>query len=105
MRATSIAIVLPVLLAFTANTQQASAAEFDAEKLAAIRGKMQKFVDDAGPSQVSGAVIVVGSSKGIAYHEALGEQNIEGKQPMGKDSLFRIASMTKPITAMGIMIL
>lgn len=82
-----------------------SATEFDAEKLATIRGKMQKFVDDAGPSQVSGMVIVVGSSQGIAYHEALGQQNIEAKQPMAKDSLFRIASMTKPITAMGIMIL
>lgn len=82
-----------------------SATEFDAEKLAAIRGKMQKFVDDAGPSQVSGMVIVVGSSQGIAYHEALGQQNIQAKQPMAKDSLFRIASMTKPITAMGIMIL
>lgn len=82
-----------------------SATEFDAEKLATIRGKMQKFVDDAGPSQVSGMVIVVGSSQGIAYHEALGQQNIEAKQPMAKDSLIRIASMTKPITAMGIMIL
>lgn len=82
-----------------------SATEFDAEKLAAIRGKMQKFVDDAGPSQVAGAVIVVGSSKGIAYHEALGKQHLDSDQPCPKNALFRIASMTKPITAMGIMIL
>jgi CubicO group peptidase (beta-lactamase class C family) len=81
------------------------ATEFDSEKLAAIRGRMQKFIDDAGPSQVAGAVLVVGSSQGVAYHEAIGQQSIEAKQPLAKDSLFRIASMTKPITAMGIMIL
>src|SRR5437762_661106 len=98
----SFAVVVLVLASLPRAT---SAAEFDAEKLAAIRGKMQKFVDDAGPSQVSGAVLVVGSSQGIAYEEAIGQQNIDDKRPMGNDSLFRIASMTKPITAIGIMIL
>lgn len=83
----------------------AAAAEFDAEKLAALSGKMRKFVDDATPSQVAGLVMVVGSSQGIAYEEAFGQQNIEQKLPMTKDGLFRIASMTKPITAIGIMIL
>lgn len=81
------------------------ATEFDVEKLAAIRGKMQKFVDDASPSQVAGAVLVVGSSKGTVLHEAIGKQHLDSNQPMPKDALFRIASMTKPITAMGIMIL
>ena len=105
MRAPFFVTFTLILLFLAAKDQQATSADFDSDKLAAIRGKMQKFVDDAAPSQVSGAVIVVGSSKGIAYQEALGQQNIEGKQPMGKDSLFRIASMTKPITAIGIMIL
>jgi len=81
------------------------AAEFDAGKLAAIRGRMQKFVDQPGPSQLAGLVTVVGTSQGIVEQEAIGFQNIEDKQPMQKDSLFRIASMTKPITAIGIMIL
>ncbi len=82
-----------------------SAAEFDQKKLDQIRARMQKFVDQPGPQQVTGMVIVVGSSQGIALHEALGRQNIESKQPMSKDTLFRIASMTKPITAIGIMML
>ncbi len=104
MRRISLATVI-LFCALLAPFGSLSATEFDAEKLAALRGTMQKFVDDAGPSQVAGAVIVVGSSKGIAYQEALGQQSIDAKQPMAKDSLFRIASMTKPITAMGIMIL
>lgn len=79
-----------------------SAAEFDAAKLGKIRERMQGFVDQ---KVIAGAVTVVGSKDGIASLEAVGLQKIETKQPMPKDALFRIASMTKPITAMGIMIL
>jgi CubicO group peptidase (beta-lactamase class C family) len=81
---------------------QSNAAEFDPAKLAKIPAAMQKFVDG---QVVSGAVVAVGSSKGIATLEAIGYQNLEQGQPMPKDALFRIASMTKPITALGIMIL
>lgn len=80
----------------------ASAAEFDNQKLSVIRDAMQKYVDQ---QVVAGAVTVIGSKEGIASIEAVGQQDIEGKQPMAANSLFRIASMTKPITAMGIMIL
>src|SRR4029453_7103536 len=65
-------------------------------KLSAIAPRMQHFVDEG---RVAGAVTVVGSSKGIVHHEAVGYQNLESKQPLAKDALFRIASMTKPITA------
>ena len=79
-----------------------SAAEFDAAKLGKIRERMQSFVDQ---KIIAGAVTAVGSKDGIASLEAVGLQKIETKQPMPKDALFRIASMTKPITAIGIMIL
>ena len=78
------------------------AAEFDAAKLGKIRERMQGFVDQ---KIISGAVTCVGSKEGVAHLEAVGLQKIETKQPMPKDALFRIASMTKPITAIGIMIL
>ena len=81
------------------------AAEFDQEKLAQIPARMQKFIDEPGPQQVAGMVVVVGSSQGIALHEALGQQSMETKTPMPKDALFRIASMTKPITAVAVMML
>ncbi len=80
----------------------ARAADFDADKLADIRQRMQAFVDG---KQVAGLVYVVGTSKGIAAHEAIGLQDIASNKPMAKDSLFRIASMTKPLTAVGVMIL
>jgi len=79
-----------------------SAGEFDHGKLAAIAPRMQQFVDDG---TVAGAVTIVGNSQGIVHHEAVGFANLESKTPMPKDAVFRIASMTKPITAIGIMIL
>lgn len=92
------------LLAAATAVQSAAthAADFDQDKLASIRAGMQRFVAD---QQIAGAVTVVGSSKGIANLEAVGNLRSDGKEPMPKDALFRIASMTKPITAAGIMIL
>ncbi len=74
----------------------------DAGKLEQIHGRMQKFVDD---KEIAGAVTVVGRKDGVAYHDAVGSLELEGNQPMPKDAIFRIASMTKPITAIGIMML
>jgi CubicO group peptidase (beta-lactamase class C family) len=64
---------------------------------------MQKFVDDG---DLSGAVCVVGRKDGIVHESAVGFRDIATKAPpMQKDTIFRIASMTKPITAIGVMIL
>lgn len=76
------------------------AAEFDHAKLAAIALRMQQFVDE---QTAAGVVTVVGNAQGILHHQAVGFQNLESRQPMPKDALFRIASMTKPVTAIGIM--
>jgi CubicO group peptidase (beta-lactamase class C family) len=73
---------------------------FDPQRLAAIAPRMQKFVDEG---VVAGVVTVVGNSQGVAHHEAVGWQDLETRRPMPKDALFRIASMTKPITAIGIL--
>jgi CubicO group peptidase (beta-lactamase class C family) len=72
------------------------------ERFAKIRSKMQEFVDK---QDIAGAVTVVGRKNGILSLEAVGSLNLEKGQPMPKDALFRIASMTKPITAIGIMML
>jgi CubicO group peptidase (beta-lactamase class C family) len=71
-------------------------------KLAHFRARMQGFVDR---HEIAGAVTVVGRRDGILSHEAIGSLDLARKQPMRGDALFRIASMTKPITALGIMIL
>src|SRR5205807_3444423 len=74
----------------------------DAGRFAEVRSRMQKFVDQ---HDISGAVTVVGNKDGILSLEAVGSLDLEKQTPMPKDALFRIASMTKPVTAIGIMIL
>lgn len=59
-----------------------------------------KYVDN---KTVSGAVGLVADRDSIKYFEAVGFADIEGKQKMRRDSLFWIASMTKPITAVAVM--
>jgi CubicO group peptidase (beta-lactamase class C family) len=76
--------------------------DVNAGKLGQIRPDMQAFVDQ---QDVSGVVTVVGRKDTILHHEAVGSASLEPKRSMNKDTLFRIASMTKPITAIGIMIL
>lgn len=97
-----LAVAATWLVGVTLGVSSLRAAEFDAAKLAQLGPAMQKFVDD---QQVAGVVTVVGSSQGIADIRTVGWAKLAGRVPMQKDSLFRIASMTKPITAMGVMLL
>ena len=77
-------------------------AEFDHEKLDQLRPALQKYVDN---NTVAGVVAAIGSREGIIALEAVGSLNREQKLAMPNDAVFRIASMTKPITAIAIMML
>src|SRR3954470_4522763 len=70
--------------------------------LAQVRPRMQAFVDRG---EIAGAVTVVGRHDGVLSVEAVGYSDLAGRRPMTKDALFKIASMTKPITAIGVMML
>lgn len=61
---------------------------------------MQPFVDSG---EVSGIVTFIGDKQGILDVEVLGMADLENKLSMRRDTLFRIASMTKPITALAVM--
>src|SRR5260370_1301095 len=52
-----------------------------------------------------GAVALVARKGRIAYHESFGVRDPETRVPMTRDSIFRIYSMTKPITSVAIMML
>lgn len=74
----------------------------DADKLAAISKRMQEFVDE---HQISGAVTLVARRGKIVELGAAGEADLATHRPMRPDTMFAIASMTKPITATSVMIL
>ena len=54
-------------------------------------------------SDVPGVVALVTDRKGVIYHGAFGVADVSTKRPLKEDSLFRIASMTKPVTSLALM--
>ena|SRR6185436_6646547 len=77
-------------------------AGLDAAKLAGLRAALQKFVDT---KQISGAVTVIGRKGHLASFEVVGQRDLEEKKPMETDTVFRIASMSKIVTAVAVMML
>ncbi len=53
----------------------------------------------------SGAVALVARHGDVVYHRSFGYADIASRRPMQTNSIFRIASMTKAITSVGIMML
>jgi CubicO group peptidase (beta-lactamase class C family) len=68
----------------------------------ALKSEFQGYVDR---HQTSGTVTLVARKGKILSLDAVGWQDVEAKLPMRPDSIFQIASMTKPVTAMGIVML
>lgn len=54
---------------------------------------------------IAGATMIVAKNGVIVYHQALGYSDLAKKTRMQKDHIFRIASQTKAITSVGVMIL
>ncbi|HEY0302747.1 MAG TPA: serine hydrolase domain-containing protein [Rhizomicrobium sp.] len=75
---------------------------FSAEGLAQVTPTLQPIVD-AG--DLSGFVTLTFRHGEIAQLLALGHRDIEKKLPMERDTLFRIASMTKPVTSLAALML
>jgi CubicO group peptidase (beta-lactamase class C family) len=63
------------------------------------------FQADVDKGAIPGAVVMIVRKGKVAYFEAIGYQDREKKIPMKRDSIFRIASMSKPFTSLAIMML
>jgi len=71
-----------------------------AERLSHIKHKLQDYVDRG---KVSGFVTLVARESEVAHFETCGYRDAENKLPMERDTIFRIYSMTKPITSIALM--
>jgi CubicO group peptidase (beta-lactamase class C family) len=72
------------------------------ERLERIASAIQKSVDDG---RLAGGVSLVARHGKIAYFKAVGMVDRESKKPMQTDAIFRLCSMSKPITSVAVMIL
>jgi CubicO group peptidase (beta-lactamase class C family) len=79
-----------------------AAAGMSADRLSRIPARMQEFVN-AGTA--AGFVTLVARHGHVALLSAVGYQDLETKAPMKPDTLFRIMSMTKPMTAAAVMMM
>ena len=55
--------------------------------------------------EIAGAVTIVARKGKVVHHAAQGVMDLQSKQPMAPGSMFRIASMTKPVVGVAIMML
>ena len=72
------------------------------EDSAALSGFLRRAVSNG---DVPGMVALVVGPSGILYHEAFGKLNVARNVDMPRDAIFRIASMTKPLTSVAALML
>jgi CubicO group peptidase (beta-lactamase class C family) len=72
------------------------------QRLARIADALNREIKDG---KIPGAVVMIARHGKLVYSEAFGFQDKNAEKPMSKDAVFRIYSMTKPLSAVGAMIL
>jgi len=72
------------------------------DRLHRIDEVIQRAID---AKQIAGAVTIVSRRNRIAHFEAQGYMDLEAKTAMRKDAIFRMASMSKPVTSVAILML
>ena len=75
---------------------------FSSERLKRLDAVMRQAVND---KEYAGVVTLLARHGKIVHFSAIGQQDLEAGVSMSRDTIFRIASMTKPLTAVGMMIL
>jgi CubicO group peptidase (beta-lactamase class C family) len=72
------------------------------EKVQRLSSYMQSLADEG---KIAGGVTLMARHGKVIHLKAVGMADLEERKPMQTDSIFRIASMTKPITSVAIMML
>ncbi len=91
-----------ILIAYELPTAAPEQVGLSAEKLQQAQAAMQKLVDE---KQIAGGVFAVARRGKVVQFETCGMMDIETEMPMKRDTIFRIYSMSKPITSVAAMML
>jgi CubicO group peptidase (beta-lactamase class C family) len=87
---------------FSTDRIDPATAGMSSEMLARIHTRMQEFVDTG---KTAGVVTLAARHGVVAWLDAAGFQDLERKVPMKTGTIFRVMSITKPVTCAGIMTL
>jgi CubicO group peptidase (beta-lactamase class C family) len=88
--------------AFSSETVKPESVGLSLEKLNEIDTVLEA---DIAANKINGAVLLVARNGKIAYFKSYGYRDNEKKLPMEKDSIFRVYSMTKSLTAVAVAML
>lgn len=102
MRRLGVLTLAVALTAASLPSDKPEAVGLSSERLQRINQMIQRYIDGG---EITGAITMVSRRGKVAHFEAQGQMDLETKAPMRKDAIFRIASMSKPITAVAILIL
>jgi CubicO group peptidase (beta-lactamase class C family) len=102
-----LSVLLIGTLAISVNAKDPKAAipetlGLSSERLARLDKAMQEDIDQ---KKTGGIVVLIARHGTIAYHKAFGMADIESGKKMQTDSLFRLYSMTKPVTSVALLTL
>jgi CubicO group peptidase (beta-lactamase class C family) len=75
---------------------------FSSERLARVDAKMQRYVDE---NKLAGVITLIARRGQVAHFGMCGMADCEANRPMQPDTIFRIYSMTKPITTVAALML
>ena len=75
---------------------------FSSERLQRIDKLVQQYIDS---NWIAGAIAIVAHDGNIVYHKAIGYDDKEKNKRLQKDAIWRIASQTKAITSVAVMML
>ena len=95
-----LSVVTVMTLAISFSTQ--ILADIAQAQLDAVASDLQARINEG---KLSGAVVMIAQHGETLMHEAMGYQNVEDQVPMSTDTIFRIFSMTKPVTGTALMML
>jgi CubicO group peptidase (beta-lactamase class C family) len=98
----AVVIFVPRVFAQDFPSAKPESVGLSSERLDHIANAVQHSIDD---KRIAGAVTLVMRHGQVAFFKAQGMADREAAKPMQRDSIFRICSMTKPITSVGVMIL
>ena len=108
IRLTALAVVFALLLVPQTGAAQGlvrvepEEVGMSSERLDRLSLALETMVDDG---RLAGAVTIVVRRGKIAYREGIGWRDVEAESPMPSDGIFRIASQTKALASVGVMLL